>query len=134
MSLADQYDISVKGMNSYCYVAAILLELLVSPAVFCMGHTMGSSPECSGARLYEEYVRSKIIDDCDLLNNTLDIDMSKLSSKPECIEIMRFHFRSKTTYNAIQRTFGREEPPSFTERNPLASTAGDGEERDGKKR
>ena len=81
VSLADQYDISVKGMNSYCYVAPILLELLLIPAVFCMGqwpyygpyygHTMGSSPECSGARLYEEGVRSKIIDDCDLLNNTL---------------------------------------------------------------
>ena len=102
--IADQYDISGKGMNSYCYVAPILLELLLSPAVFCMGHTMGSNPGCSGARLYEEYVRSKIIDDCDLLNNTLDIDLSKLSSKPGCIDKMRFHFQSETASRDMETT------------------------------
>ena len=111
---------SRKRMNSYGSLVAIFL-LLLSPAVFCMGHTMGSNPGCSGARLYEEYVRSKIIDDCDLLNNTLDIDMSKLSSKPGCIDKMRFHFRSETASKDIGWTFGRG-TYSFTDRNPLAST------------
>ena len=88
-------------MNSYGSFVAIFL-LLLGRAVFCMGSNHG----CSGARLYEEYVRSKIIDDCDLLNNTLDIDLSKLSSKPGCIEIIRFHFRSETASKDIEwKTF-----------------------------
>ena len=47
-------------------------------------------------RLYQEKERTKLFDDCDLVNDQLHVDLNKLSSMPNCINSIILDFRSKT--------------------------------------
>ena len=103
-------------MSSHCSVALTFL-LLQTFTVLCVG----SHFDCSGAGLYKEEIRSKLIDDCDLVNNQLYINLYRLTSKPGCIRGIKFHFKSKTSSTLTELiTIGNE--TAFTLSNPLAST------------